>query len=141
MKIHIQTFFTFSLLCLTSSYVKAGDANIDFNKTILPILKDSCFACHVPGGDAPYASKDPLLSKKIKKEVADALENLTMGDHFPFADEDSAAKQLKHLEKQLTKYRMPPNAQAELGLGLPLSDTNRKLLLKWITQQMKALNP
>lgn len=108
---------------------------IDFQKNIVPILKDSCFACHVPGAAAPYVGQDPILAKKIKKEIGDSTDALTMGDKFPFADEDPAAKQLKHLEKELTKSLMPPEAQAKLGLGLPLSDKNRKILLDWVHQQ------
>jgi len=110
---------------------------IDFHKTIVPILKDSCYACHVPGAAAPYKGGDPILAKKIKKEIGDGTDALTMGDKFPFTDEDPEAKQLKHLEKELTKQMMPPDAQATLGLGLPLSDKNRKILLDWVAQQKK----
>ncbi len=110
---------------------------VDFTKTVLPILKDSCFACHVPGADKPYASKDPVIAKKIKKEVGDGLDALTMGSQFPFPDDQPVAKQLKHLEKVLTKSFMPPDSQAKLGLGLPLSDKNRKILLDWVAEQKK----
>jgi hypothetical protein len=117
----------------------SADTSIDFHKTIVPILKDSCYACHVPGAAAPSVSQDPILLKKIKKEIGDGVNALTMGDKFPFADDDPAAKQLKHLEKELTKQMMPPEAQAKLGLGLPLSDKNRKILLDWVAQQKKLV--
>jgi len=117
----------------------SADTPIDFHKTIVPILKDSCYACHVPGAATPYAGQDPILAKKIKKEIGDGTNALTMGDKFPFADEDPAAKQLKHLEKELTKKMMPPDDQAKLGLGLPLSDKNRKILLDWVAQQKKLV--
>jgi hypothetical protein len=129
-----------TFLTAFSTAAWGGDAPLDFHKTILPILKDSCFACHVPGADAPYASKNPLVAKKIKKEVGHALENLTMGDKFPFVDEDPAAKQLKHLDKELTKELMPPDDQEKLGLGLPLSDKNRKILLDWVAQEKNNLH-
>jgi hypothetical protein len=41
------------------------------------------------------------------------------------------------LEKELTKGFMPPRVQAETGLGLPLSDQNRKTLLSWVAQEKK----
>ena len=130
----------FSMIVNSQAFADTAPASIDFHKTVLPILKDSCFACHAPGSDASNTSKDPILVKKIKKEVSDGLEALTMGDKFPFADDDPAAKQLKHLEKELSKGFMPPEAQAKLKLGLPLSNKNRKILLDWVAQQKKA-NP
>ena len=57
----------------------------------------------------------------------------------PSAGEDPVAKQLKHLEKELTKKMMPPDDQAKLGLGAPLSDKNRKILLDWVAQQKKLV--
>lgn len=111
-------------------------APIDFHQTVLPILKDSCFACHVPG--TAYSGADSIMAKKIKKEIGDSLEDFPMGDQFPFPDEEPVAKQLKHLEKELSKGLMPPEAQAKLGLGQSLSDKNRKILLNWVDQQKKT---
>ena len=108
---------------------------VNFHQTVLPILKDSCFACHIPNGAPPYAGTDPVLAKKIKKEIGDALEDFTMADTFPFPADEPAAKQLKQLEKELNKGFMPPDAQAKLSLGLGLSDKNRKVLLNWLAQQ------
>ncbi|HXL72710.1 MAG TPA: heme-binding domain-containing protein [bacterium] len=130
----------FLTVSITMALADTVPAPIDFHQTVLPILKDSCFACHVSGAAAPYAGSDPVMAKKTKKEVGDGLDALTMGDKFPFPDDDPASKQLKHLEKELSKGFMPPEAQAKLTLGLPLSDKNRKLLLDWVAQEKKA-NP
>ncbi len=140
MRIQLSDCLIAAFLTVFSTGARAGNTPIDFHQTVLPILKDSCFACHVPGADDPYASKDPLVAKKVKKEVGHALENLTMGDKFPFVDEDSPAKQLKHLDKELTKQMMPPDDQDKLGLGLPLSDKNRKILLDWVAQEKNNLH-
>jgi hypothetical protein len=113
-------------------------AAIDFHKTVLPILKSSCFACHVAGADKPYTSKDPAIEKKIQNAVSDGLDALTMGDKFPFPSEQSPGKQLHHLEKVLTKGFMPPESQAKYGIGQPLSDKDRKVLLKWVAQVQKS---
>ena len=106
MRFHLQntlsSLFLFAFLG-SASWSLADTTPIDFHATIVPILKDSCFACHVPGAAAPYAGTDPVTAKKIKKEVGDGVDALTMGDKFPFADEDPAAKQLKHLEKELDR--------------------------------------
>lgn len=129
------TFFPTS----TSRLWADSTAPIDFHKSILPILKDSCFVCHVGGSYlAPYASTDPLLIKRIDKELGNALTDFPMGDHFPFPNDESISKQLSQLQKELSKNLMPPIAQNELGLGLPLSDQNRKILLKWVLQVKKT---
>lgn len=141
MRVWLLNFFI-SVLFLTSFFINftafadSAPTPIDFHQTVLPILKDSCFACHIPG--SAYAGTDLVMAKKIKKEIGDSLEDFPMGDQFPFPDEEPAAKQLKHLEKELSKGLMPPEAQAKLRLGLPLSDKNRKILLNWVDQQKKT---
>lgn len=81
-QLKISAAILFSAACAVA-LADTAKGPVDFNKTVLPILKDSCFACHLPGADKPYASKDPQLTKQIKKVVGDGLENLTMGDKFP----------------------------------------------------------
>jgi hypothetical protein len=139
MRIYLKKFlFAIPFVTLSAmAFADTATTPIDFNKTVLPILKNSCYACHVAGADKPYASKDPLVEKKIAKVVADGLDALTMGDKFPFPTEQNAGKQLHHLEKVLSKGFMPPESQAKLGLGLPLSDKDRKVLLNWVAQQQK----
>jgi len=132
----IAALFLVFLLKTFNAFADNGQSLIDFKQTILPILKDSCFACHAPG--AGYVGTDPVVAKKIKKEIGDSLDDFPMGDQFPFPDAESVAKQLKHLDKELSKNLMPPEAQAKLGLGLPLSDKNRKILLNWVDQQKKT---
>jgi hypothetical protein len=144
MKIHYKTFllmiFLSTLCFVTLGFADPAPTAIDFHQTVLPILKDSCFACHISGGDAPYASKDPELEKHIQKIAGHGVDNLTMGDKFPFPSDDPAGKQLKHMEKELSKQLMPPKSQAKLGLGLPLSDKNRKILLDWVAQEKNNLH-
>ncbi len=129
------TLFLANLFMALDVYADSPPVLIDFHQTVLPILKTSCFACHVPNATAPYAGTDPVIDTKIKKEIADALEDFTMGDRFPFPADEPTAKQLKHLEKELSKGFMPPDEQAKLGLGSAVSDKNRKILLDWVIWQ------
>ncbi len=135
-KLASVSFLAFALMPFTA--FADNPAPVDFHQTVLPILKDSCFACHVPSGAAPAAGTDPVLAKKIKKEIGDALEDFTLADKFPFPVDEPVAKQLKQLDKELSKGFMPPEAQAKLGLGLALSDKNRKVLRDWVDQQKKT---
>jgi len=133
--------FAFPLLLIAvmglTSFALADNLPIDFHQTVLPILKDSCFACHVAGADTAYASKDPAVEKMIKRESLNGVNDFPMSDQFPFADKDPATKQLEHLEKELSRSFMPPHAQDKLGLGLSLSDKNRQVLLEWVAQEQK----
>jgi hypothetical protein len=132
--VFLATFFT-----ILNAFAETAPGKSDFQQTVLPILKDSCFACHAPGETATYTGSDEVLAKKIKKEVSDGTEDFPMGRQFPFPDDESTATQLKHLEKELSKGLMPPEAHEKLGLGQPLSDPNRKILLNWIDQQKKTV--
>jgi len=135
----LSTFYTTVFLAAffmtLDAFADNAQPPVDFHQTVLPILKDSCFACHVPNAAVPYTGTDPVLAKKIRKEIGDALEDLTMADKFPFPADEPSAKQLKQLEKELSKGLMPPDDQAKLKLGLDLSDKNRKILLNWVAQQ------
>ncbi len=119
-------------LSATLSYAdNTPAAPIDFNKTVLPILQSSCFACHVAGTKSNLPT-DPALAKKANKEIADAIEDFAMGTQFPFPCDEPIDKQIKHMSKELSKGFMPPHSQTKLGLGAPLSDKDRKTLLTWI---------
>jgi hypothetical protein len=141
--VHLSLALLIAMFFMTFSTVLAASAptSIDFHLIVLPILKDSCFACHLPDGDAVRAAKDTALEKKINKEVGDGIDDFTMDEKFPFPADKSVSKQLKHLENELTQHTMPPKEQVKFGLGLPLSDKNRKLLLDWVIQQKKVFKP
>lgn len=111
---------------------------INFKKTILPILQNSCFACHNNTSGAP-ADVSAAILKKVDKEIGDAAEDFSMNDSFPFDNDEPAAKQLKQLEKQLTREFMPPDEQEKYHMGSPLSDQDRKTLLTWVAQEKDAL--
>ena len=112
-------------------------AAIDFKTTVLPILKNSCFACHVSGTPVTLPP-DALLAKKAQNAIDRATEKFPLGTSFPFPGDDPAVKQIKFLQKSLSKGFMPPKSQTKLGLGAPLSDQDRKTLLSWVAQLKAA---
>lgn len=123
---------------LAVSGTNGSQAKIDFSKTVLPILRESCFPCHVSGFYVPMPSITSDVARKIRKEAAKAQGDFEMGSQFPFSNELTAKKQLDHLAKELKEKKMPPESQKKLGVGLPLSDGNRKVLLEWVVQEKKA---
>lgn len=113
--------------------------NSDYQATALPILKQSCFACH---GPRPQSTDnlDPALKKKADKTIAKAQSDYPMGDTFPFPGSQDPKKDLKDFVKEIQKGKMPPKSQKVFGLGSPLSDSDKKALLDWAAGARKALN-
>lgn len=110
---------------------------IDFKTTVLPILKNSCFACHVSGTQVTLPS-NPMLAQKAQRAIDRASDKFPLGTSFPFPGDDSAVKQIHFLQKSISKGFMPPKFQAKFGLGAPLSDQDRKTLLSWVAQLQGA---
>ncbi len=112
----------------------------DFSKTALPILQQSCFACHGPKPQATDNIQDPDLKKKADKTIAKAQKEFTMAETFPFPESDSPKDDLKDMTKSLQKGWMPPKSQKTLNLGQPLSPKDKKALLDWAARARKALD-
>lgn len=122
---------------LADNAAPATASPIDFKTTVLPILQNSCFACHVPGTQVTLPT-DPDLAAKAKKQIDHATDKFAMGDKFPFPNDDTTEKQIHHMQKTIYKGFMPPKSQVKLGLGSPLSDQDRKTLLAWLDQLQSA---
>lgn len=117
-----------------------GSIQVDFSKTALPILQQSCFACHGPKPQSTDNIQDPDLKKKAIKVIAKAQKEFTMSEIFPFPESDSPKDDLKDISKSLQKGWMPPKSQKTLNLGRPLSDQDKKALLDWASRTKKAIN-
>lgn len=114
--------------------VNGSQTKIDFTKTVLPILRQSCFPCHVSDSYIPMPSVSSDIARKIRREAAKAQGDFEMGTQFPFLNELTARKQLEHLAKELKERKMPPETQKKLGVGAPLSEADRKVLLGWVSE-------
>ena len=111
----------------------------DFSKTALPILQQSCFACHGPKPQSTDNIQDPNLKKKAVKVVAKAQKEFSMAETFPFPESDSPKDDLKDISKSLQKGWMPPKSQKTLNFGQPLSPQDKKALLDWASRTQKAI--
>jgi hypothetical protein len=110
----------------------------DIPKTVLPILRHSCFACHAPDPNWSLTISDLNVLKKIQKELKDSTDDFQMGLRLPFPNGTPVQKQLTLMERELRRHTMPPDAQKKLNLGNPLSDSDRKFLLDWVTQLISS---
>jgi len=113
--------------------------NENYVKTVLPILKQSCFACHGPKPQNLDRILDPDLRKKSKKVIDSAHDMLQMEERFPFSGDTNPKQDLRDMSKALKKGWMPPEEQKKFNLGSPLSDADRKTLLDWVAKSRKAL--
>jgi hypothetical protein len=113
--------------------------NENYVKTVLPILRQSCFACHGPKPQSLDLIQDPNLMKKGKKAIDSAQAMLQMEERFPFSGDDNPKQDLKDMSKSLKKGWMPPEEQKEFKLGVPLNDADKKIVLDWVEKSMKTL--
>jgi hypothetical protein len=125
---------------LLADTTSTGSLQADFSKTALPVLQQSCFACHGPKPQSTDNIQDPDLKKKANKTIAKAQKEFTMAETFPFPESDSPKDDLKDISKSITKGWMPPKSQKALGLGQPLSGKDKKALLNWVAKAQKELN-
>ncbi len=110
----------------------------DFSKTALPILQQSCFACHGPKPQSTDGIQDSNLKKKTVKVIAKAQKEFSMVETFPFPESDDPKDDLKDITKALQKGWMPPKSQKTLNLGQPLSAQDKKVLLDWALRTLKS---
>jgi hypothetical protein len=118
-----------------------GDESLqeDYSKTALPILQQSCFACHGPKPQSIDGIQDPKLRKKAVKAVIRAQKTFPMAETFPFPESEDSKDDLKIFSKSLRKSVMPPKYQKTLNMGQPLSALGKKALLDWAARTRKAL--
>jgi hypothetical protein len=112
----------------------------DYSKTALPILRQSCFACHGPKPQNTDTIQNPDLKKQTDKAIAQAEKEFPIGETFPFPGILKLKADLKEFLNSLKKNSMPPKSQKSLNLGQPLSDQDKKTLLDWAIRTLKALN-
>lgn len=123
-----KTLIAFATIALTGSQASAQDAAIDFEKQILPILKESCLKCH---------EKEHEEDGKIKKPKGGLrLDNPELimkgGKEYPgetvVAGKPDASWLLKTMAlPESDDFAMPPE-----GKGDRVSAENQELIKKWI---------
>ncbi len=117
-----------------------GSLQSDFSKTALPILRQSCFACHGPKPIDTDDIQNLDQRKNTAKLIADAQKVYPMGETFPFPGSLKPKLDLKQFSDSLQKNWMPPGTQKTLNLGRPLRDQAKKNLLDWAQRAAKMLD-
>lgn len=129
MKITIATaLFAAAFLGLTVSNATAQDAGVDFEKQILPVLKEKCFKCHVKEHEDNGKIKKPKGGLRL--DGADVI--MKGGKEYPgetvVAGKPDASWLLKSAAlPESDELAMPPE-----GKGDRVTAEEQALIKKWI---------
>ncbi|MFN8008943.1 MAG: DUF1553 domain-containing protein [Terriglobia bacterium] len=107
----------------TAPETKAKAPGVDFNRAILPILSDRCFACHGPDKN----SRKTALRFDTEEG---AMIDLGEGKHAIVRGQPDQSEMIRRVTSDDEAVRMPP---AYAGHG-KLSDPEISLLRQWISQ-------
>jgi len=111
---------------LSSTFVWAADAPVDFNREVRPILSDRCYGCHGP--DADKGRKAGLRLD----EFAGATKELKSGDRAIVPGDVEKSAMVHRLRSDDPEEIMPPPE-----LHRPLSAAEKDVLTRWIKQGAK----
>ncbi len=100
--------------------VAAGDAAIDFQRDVRPLLSDRCFLCHGP--DAERRQADLRLDTK-ESATADR-----QGSRAVVPGDPAASALLARIESDDPDFRMPPPDSGRT----PLSTREKELMRRWV---------
>ncbi|MDZ4860934.1 MAG: PSD1 and planctomycete cytochrome C domain-containing protein [Candidatus Hydrogenedentes bacterium] len=116
---------TTGLLCCVFVLSASGDEPVAFNRDILPILSNNCFACHGP--DAPARKADLRLDveETAKRPLASGAPPVVAGDP------DSSVV-ISRINSANPDEQMPPPDS-----GKSLTDRERELIRRWIAEGAK----
>ena len=113
-----------ALVCsmLLSGYASAAEPPVDFNRDVLPIFAEHCFACHGPDADARQA--------ELRLDVASAaFHKLPSGKTSLVPRQPQASELFVRVTTQDTEQRMPPP-----DAGPALDPAQIRILQRWIEQ-------
>lgn len=118
--------FIFILIFSATAISAYSETEVDFEKQVLPILKNSCFSCH----SAPKTDADGNVTKPKGDVQLDSVKGIKESRHGEviIADEpdDSFLYQRVTLPEGETGI-MPPSEE-----GDPLTEQQTELIRKWI---------
>ena len=111
---------TVTALCIPLSGLAGAEAAPAFNRDVLPILSDNCFACHGPDAPARKAGLRLDMEEGAKAPLPSGAVAVVPGDPL-------ASALLQRITAPDPADRMPPPDS-----GKVLSETDRATLARWI---------
>lgn len=110
-----------AVLALVFSATSLADAKVTFNRDVLPILSDNCFACHGPDSATREAGLR-LDREKDAKKMSKGIAAIVAGD-------PEASEMIKRVHTDDPDDLMPPPDSRR-----QLSDREKEILREWIKE-------
>jgi hypothetical protein len=108
------------LMFLAIGKIAGADSPVRFNRDVLPILSNNCFACHGPDASARKAG--------LRLDAEDVAKKATASGVIPIvAGNVGASEVARRIATVDPKDQMPP-----LDSGKKLSDRDREMIRQWI---------
>lgn len=115
--------------------------NLNYEKNVKPIFQAKCMACHSSQTEYPFYYNWPIAKKVIDDDVAESKKHLDMTNGFPFAGHGTPAEDLEAIKRASAERSMPPFRYRIMHWGSGLTETEKKLIIDWTVQSLRALNP
>ena len=109
------------MLLLAALALLPDDGAVDFNRDVLPILSEKCFACHGPDGGTREAD--------LRLDRRDELYKEVMEDLWVIKPGDLARSELWYRVSTDDEYEVMPPFGSE---ATPVTDAERATLARWI---------
>jgi hypothetical protein len=106
---------------------------------IKPIFQKKCFDCHSNQTVYPWYYKIPGVKQLIDDDISEAKEHLDFTSDFPFLGHEGPYEDLLAIKKTTQEETMPPLRYRIMHWKSYLTDTDKKLILKWISQSIKEI--
>ncbi|MHB1197740.1 MAG: heme-binding domain-containing protein [Lutibacter sp.] len=116
----------------------------DFFKTftapnnIQNLLKNSCYDCHSNNTNYPWYNNIQPISWFLDYHINEGKKELNLSEFGTYSKRKQKSK-LKSIINQIEKDEMPLSSYTLIHKDAKLSENNKVLITKWLTQLMDSL--
>lgn len=111
-----------------------------YQSTVEPIFRKSCLDCHGQAQHLPWYFSIPGPKQLIEHDIKEAKENIDMTKGFPFKGKASVKELTTSIQDVIEDNSMPPFRYRLLHWNSKMTDAEKKIILKWISETEKRLD-
>lgn len=115
-----------------------GRINSEF-RTILPLLKRSCFNCHSTETEFPWYHSLPIAKQIINSDIEEARKHLIFKNAFPFKSHSTPIEDLLSIKEVIESDSMPPFLYSLAHDDAKLTEAEKKRIIDWVENAIKEL--
>lgn len=113
---------------------------LEYEKSIKPVFQKKCYDCHGSGNEKPWYYIMPGARQLMDSDMEEAKEHMDMTNGFPFSGHGTPHDDLVSLRKTLKENTMPPKKYLIMHWGNSLSEKDKKIINKWITNSLTKID-